>query len=112
MKLMEGTMSRLKFKIMPIAAAGLLCAFQLADAASSQPIPIEAENRAKLSRLKAKGGASSRSAFSAKKSSGSEDEDECNIGIGNVDTGGRGRGPREVNIFITEPIFQVNNRCR
>ncbi len=85
---------------------------QLAYAANAQPIPMEPENRAKMSRLKLKAGASPRSSFSEKKKSA--DEGDCSIEIGNVDTGGRGlrRAPREVNIFIPEPIFQVNNRCR
>lgn len=101
------------FKQLPLIAVGVLCGAHLAVAASAQPIPIEPENRAKLSRLKIQGGVASRSAFADKRKSSGED-DECSIEIGNVDTGGRGlrRAPREVNIFIPEPIFQVNNRCR
>ncbi len=106
-------MWRLIIKRFPLIAVGVLCGAHLAVAASAQPIPIEPENRAKLSRLKAKGGASSRSAFAEKRKSSEDDDDECSIEIGNIDTGGRGlrRAPREVNIFIPEPIFQVNNRC-
>ncbi len=104
------------FKRLPLIALGVLYGAHLAVAASAQPIPIEPENRAKLSRLKVQGGVSSRSAFADKKNSsgGDGDDGECDINIGNVDTGGRGlrRAPREVNIFIPEPIFQVNNRCR
>jgi len=103
-------MQRLRLKALPLALVGLLCGAQPAHAASSQPIPIEAEDRAKLARVKAKGNASARTSATGK--SAGDDADECSIDIGNVDTGGRGRGPREVNIFIPGDIFQVNNRCR
>ncbi|MCB1930424.1 MAG: hypothetical protein KDH17_20605 [Rhodocyclaceae bacterium] len=95
-----------------LATIGLAFSAQLVYAANAQPIPMEAENRAKMSRLKLKTGVSPRSSLSEKRNS-AEDGD-CSIEIGNVDTGGSAlrRAPREVNIFIPEPIFQVNNRCR
>ena len=107
-------MWRLIFKRHPLVAAGVLCGVHRAVAASAQLFPIKPENRAKLARLKIQGGVASRSASADKKESSGDDDDECSIEIGNIDTGGRGllRVPREVNIFIPEPIFQVNNRCR
>lgn len=95
-----------------LAAAVLMFGAQLAHAANAQPIPMEAENRAKMARLKLKTGTVSRSSFGEKKNA-TKGEDECSIQVGNVDTGGSSRrAPREVNIFVQEPIFQVNNRCR
>ena len=47
-------MWRLISKRLPLAAIGVLCGVHLAVAASAQSLPIEPENRAKLSRLKAK----------------------------------------------------------
>jgi len=107
-------MSRLKLKLLPLVVFGLLSAVQQVHAASAQPIGIEAEDRAKLARIKAKGSVLSKSSASGKKSGGGGDDgDECSLEIGNIDTGGRrGGGPREVNIFIPGDIFQVNNRCR
>ena len=95
-----------------VAGSGLSLGAHLACAANAQPIPLDAENRAKMTRLKLKAGVTSRSSFGEKQKS-AEDND-CSIEIGNVDTAGSGlrRAPREVNIFIPEPIFQVNNRCR
>lgn len=35
----------------------------------------------------------------------------CNLDIGNVNTGGRGTGPRQVTTIITGPVIQTNNKC-
>ncbi len=53
MKITEILMWRLIIKRFPLIAVGVLCGAHLAVAASAQPIPIEPENRAKLSRQKA-----------------------------------------------------------
>lgn len=82
-----------------------------AYAASAQPIGLEAETRAKLARVRAKGNAIVKQFAEDKRNEG-EDGDECSIDIGNVNSGGRGRGPREVTIFIPGGVFQSNNRCR
>lgn len=105
-------MSRVTPLVLALAVVGLLGATAHIHAASSQPVGIEAENRAKLARVKAVGNAMSRASTSNGKSSG--DGGDCSLEIGNVNTGGggRGRAPREVNIFIPGDIFQVNNRCR
>lgn len=104
-------MSRATPILLALAVAGLLGAIPQVHAASSQPIGIEAENRAKLARVKAVGSARARSSAS-EKSSSDGDESDCSLEIGNVNTGGGRRTPREVNIFIPGDIFQVNNRCR
>jgi hypothetical protein len=104
-------MSRVTPLVLALAVLGLLGAGGHVHAASSQPVGIDAENRAKLARVKAVGNAMSRASASNGKSSG--DGGDCSLEIGNVNTGGgRGRAPREVNIFIPGDIFQVNNRCR
>ena len=98
----------------PLVVLALL-ASQLAatpgHAASAQPIGLEPEQRAKLARVRAKGNSLAKQ-FAANKRSDGEDGDECSIDIGNVNTGGRGRGPREVTIFIPGGVFQTDNRCR
>jgi hypothetical protein len=104
-------MSRVTPFLLALAVAGLFGAIEHVHAASAQPVGIDAENRAKLARVKAVGNAMSRASTSNGKSSG--DGGDCSLEIGNVHTGGgRGRAPREVNIFIPGDIFQVNNRCR
>ncbi|MCB1910212.1 MAG: hypothetical protein KDH15_22840 [Rhodocyclaceae bacterium] len=105
-------MRQITFIKLTLTAVCVMFGAQLAYAANANPIPLEPENRAKMARLKLKAGVASRSSFAEKKNSA--DEQDCSIEIGNVDTGGSGlrRAPREVNIFIPEPIFQVNNRCR
>jgi hypothetical protein len=83
----------------------------LTFAASAQPIGLEPEQRAKLARVRAKGSALGKQ-FAADKRKDGEDGDECSIDIGNDKTNGRGRGPREVTIFIPGGVFQQDNRCR
>lgn len=80
-------------------------------AASAQPIGLDTETRAKLARVRAKGNSMVKQ-FAADKRGEREDGDECSIDIGNVNTGDRGRGPREVTIYIPGGVFQSNNRCR
>lgn len=97
-----------------LAALALIAALPQsgpAPAASAQPIGLEPEQRAKLARVRAKGSALGKQ-FAADKRKDGEDGEECSIDIGNVNTNGRGRGPREVTIFIPGGVFQQDNRCR
>lgn len=98
--------------ILPLVLVALACGgAPLAHAASAEPVAIESADRAKLARVKARGNAAARAFVQGKKGTG-DGFDDCSIDIGNVDTDGRGRGPREVNIFIPGDIFQIDNRCR
>jgi hypothetical protein len=104
-------MSQARFLLAALAFVALLPHSASAPAASAQPIGLEPEQRAKLARVRAKGSSLSKQ-FAANKRQDGQDGDECSIDIGNVDTNGRGRGPREVTIFIPGGVFQQDNRCR
>lgn len=104
-------MPRARLLIAALAVAAALPASMPASGASAQPIGLEPEQRAKLARVRAKGNSLAKQ-FAADKRQDGQEGDECSIDIGNVNTGGRGRGPREVTIFIPGGVFQQDNRCR
>ena len=90
---------------------GLLLAICLAQSAIGGT-EISAGDRAKMAKERAKQSAAFGNNGGDSAEGGQGQDSGCNLDIGNVSTAGRGRTPREVNVFITGDVIQANRNCR
>ena len=111
-----GFLRRLFAGVMPVI--GLTLAMSLApdraSAAATDLSDLPDEIRALIMKEQAKGHivAPDRAGQSGGASSSGGGKSGCNLDVGNVDTGGKGSGPRNVTTVITGPVIQMNNKCK
>ncbi|MSQ58433.1 MAG: hypothetical protein EXR36_01945 [Betaproteobacteria bacterium] len=88
------------------SALSLVLCFHSAPSAGAAEMSIG--DRAKLAKERAKQSV----AFGSKSKGGGGGDNPCSLDIGNVSTGGPGRAPREINVFVQGDVIQANRNCK
>ena len=106
--------------------AGILVAIALSSmtltafGATTEPVDIDDRLAAKIAKMKVKNRANGQNNNGYTSSPGGQigyvgdgQQTECGaVDIGNVNTNGRGGGPREVTVVITGDVVNTGNKCK